>query len=82
MFSDTKSENFADEARVECIMPTISKKLSHSQTGKINQRIYESYYAATDILTVRRLAAYKRNGNLNHFAVVNAILGTVLQCML
>jgi len=54
IFLDTKtSEDFTDE--VECIVPTISKKLSHLQTGKINQRIYESYYAATDILTVRRV---------------------------
>lgn len=57
VFLDTKTnENFTDEARVECVIPTMSKKLSHSQTGKLNQRIYESYYAATDILTVRRLA--------------------------
>lgn len=57
VFLDTKtSENFTDEARVECIMPTMSKKLTHSQTGKINQRIYESYYAATDILTVKLVA--------------------------
>ncbi|KYN06614.1 Discoidin domain-containing receptor 2 [Cyphomyrmex costatus] len=50
---DTKtSEDFADE--VECIVPTMSKKLSHSQTGKMNQRVYESYYAATDILTIKR----------------------------
>ncbi|KYN19447.1 Discoidin domain-containing receptor 2, partial [Trachymyrmex cornetzi] len=50
---DTKtSEDFTDE--VECIVPTMSKKLSHSQMGKINQRVYESYYAATDILTIKR----------------------------
>ncbi|KYQ53247.1 Discoidin domain-containing receptor 2, partial [Trachymyrmex zeteki] len=50
---DTKSsDDFSDE--VECIVPTISKKVGHSQTGKINQRVYESYYAATDILTIKR----------------------------
>ncbi|KAL6259702.1 hypothetical protein P5V15_009617 [Pogonomyrmex californicus] len=54
-YFDTKtSENFTDEAQVECIIPTISTKLGHSQTGKINQRVYESYYAATDILTIKR----------------------------
>ena len=80
IFLDTKtSEDFTDE--VECIVPTMSKKLSHSQTGKINQRIYESYYAATDILTVRRVAIYINNDNLNDFAIVNAIqlIDTVLR---
>nr|XP_012216863.1 PREDICTED: discoidin domain-containing receptor 2-like [Linepithema humile] len=52
---DTKSnENFTDETRVECIIPTMPRKLSHSQMGKLNQRVYESYYAATDILTIKR----------------------------
>jgi len=57
IFSDGKSsENFTDETRVERAIPTMPRKLSHSQTGKISQRVYESYYAATDILTVRKLA--------------------------
>lgn len=62
-------------------MPTISKKVGHSQTGKINQRVYESYYAATDILTVRRFATYINNDNLNDFAIVNAmrLIDTVLR---
>ncbi|XP_070528561.1 discoidin domain-containing receptor 2 isoform X2 [Cardiocondyla obscurior] len=53
---DTKTSEdlMINEARMECILPTMSKKLSRSQTGKINQRIYESYYAATDILTIKR----------------------------
>ncbi|XP_012523406.1 uncharacterized protein LOC105829245 [Monomorium pharaonis] len=53
-FDSKTNENFTDETRVECVMPTMSKKLSHSQIGKINQRVYESYYAATDILTIKR----------------------------
>lgn len=54
---DTKNnENFNDEMRVECIIPTI--KPNSLQTGKINQRVYESYYAATDILTVRMCLQY------------------------
>ncbi|EFN64360.1 Discoidin domain-containing receptor 2 [Camponotus floridanus] len=51
-FDIKNNENFNDETRVECIIPTI--KSNPSQTGKINQRVYESYYAATDILTIKR----------------------------
>lgn len=41
----------------EIIVPTTtysSKKIFYSQSGKLNQRNYEGYYAATDILTVRQ----------------------------
>ncbi|XP_014476730.1 PREDICTED: discoidin domain-containing receptor 2-like isoform X2 [Dinoponera quadriceps] len=54
-FDIKNSESFADETRAECgIIPTTAKKLNHTQAGKINQRVYESYYAATDILTIKR----------------------------
>lgn len=41
----------------EIIVPSTtysSKKIFYSQSGKLNQRNYEGYYAATDILTVRQ----------------------------
>ncbi|EZA62255.1 Discoidin domain-containing receptor [Ooceraea biroi] len=54
-FDGKNSEkNFTDETRVERMVPTMPRKLSHSQAGKMNHRVYESYYAATDILTIKR----------------------------
>lgn len=68
------NENFADETRAECgIIPTTAKKLNHSQAGKINQRVYESYYAATDILTVRKSTAHSR------MVIISTILRLLMQ---
>ncbi|XP_020292195.1 uncharacterized protein LOC109858901 [Pseudomyrmex gracilis] len=56
--SSYKPEHFdsktgENEARMECRIPTISRKWNYN-SEKSNQRIYEGYYAATDILTIKR----------------------------
>lgn len=51
------NSSFMTSKSTEIIVPTTtysSKKIFYSQSGKLNQRNYEGYYAATDILTVRQ----------------------------
>lgn len=51
------NSSFMTSKSTEIIVPSTtysSKKIFYSQSGKLNQRNYEGYYAATDILTVRQ----------------------------
>lgn len=56
--SDFKcNSSFMTSKSTEIIVPTTtysSKKIFYSQSGKLNQRNYEGYYAATDILTKKK----------------------------
>ncbi|XP_024936417.1 discoidin domain-containing receptor 2 isoform X2 [Cephus cinctus] len=50
----TSEHSFQDEKSVERVVPTPFPVKRHNQTGKTNHEVYEGYYAATDILTIKR----------------------------
>ncbi|XP_076248235.1 discoidin domain-containing receptor 2-like [Calliopsis andreniformis] len=55
--ADYHKSNFAKDKTVEFTVPVAaytSKKTHHVQTAKTNQKVHEGYYAATDILTIKR----------------------------
>ncbi|XP_066586703.1 discoidin domain-containing receptor 2-like [Prorops nasuta] len=56
-YSDLTSErSFKEDKSTDRMTatPFPMKKKSHSQSSKVNHKVYEGYYAATDILTIKR----------------------------